>query len=109
MGGVLCQPVQSDGAETEHGDGTAELLEEPDSLAHDQSVKPPAATRTDPQRHVKGEARQARADPWAGQVLDEAAGDRFEDAGGAGTPQHGDIACAGKKRQYGILMMGSNL
>lgn len=109
MGGVLCPPVQSDGAETEHGDGTAELLEEPDGLAHDQSVKPPAATWTDPESDVKGNAGQSRTDPWACQVPDEAAGDRFEDARGGGTPQHRDIACGGEKRQYGILMILSNL
>lgn len=109
MGGVLCRPVQSDGAEAEHGDGTAELLQELDSLAHDQSVKPPAATWTDPERDVKGNACQARADPRARQVLDEAAGGRFEDAGGAGAPQHHDIACGGKESWYGILMILSIL
>lgn len=109
MGGVLCQPVQSDGAETEHGDGTAELLEELDGLAHDQSVKPPAATWTDPERDVKGNARQARADPRARQVLDEAAGDGLEDARGAGTPQHCDVACGREERRYGILMIPSIL
>lgn len=109
MGGVLCRPVQSDGAETEHSDGTAELLEELDGLAHEQSVKPPAATRTDPERDVKGNARQARADPRARQVLEEAAGDRSEDARGAGTPQHRDIACGGEERWCGILMILSML
>lgn len=104
MGEVLCRPVQSDGAETEHGDGTAELLEELDGLTHDQSVKPPAAMWTDPERDVKGNARQARADPRARQVLDEAAGDRFEDARGASAPQHRNIACGGEERWYCILM-----
>lgn len=109
MGGVLCRPVQSDGAETEHGDGTAELLEELDDLAHHQSVQPPATAWIDPERDVKGNARQARADPRASQVFDEAAGDRFENARGAGAPQHHDIACGGEERVYGILMILSIL
>lgn len=96
--GFPCQPVQSDGAEAEHGDGAVELLEELDGLADDQSVKPPAAAGADPQRDVEGNARQAGAHPRARQVLDEAAGDRFKDAGGAGAPQHGGVACGGEGR-----------
>lgn len=102
-GGVPRWPVQSDGAEAEHSDGAVELLEELDSLAHNQSVKPPAAAGADPERDVEGNARQARADPRARQVLDEAAGDRFKDARGAAAPQHGTIAWGGEARGYSMI------
>lgn len=73
-------------------------MEELDGLAEQQSVKPPAAARTGTQRQVEGNAHQAGADPRARQVLDEAVGDRFEDAGAAGAPQHCGVACVDGER-----------
>lgn len=100
MDSLVCRPVQSDGAKAEHRDGAVDLLEELDSLAHHQSVEPPAAAGTDPEGDVEGNTHQARADPRARQVLDEAAGDRFKDAGGAGAPQHCGVACGRRDEDH---------
>lgn len=94
---TMNQPVECDGAETQHGDGAKEFMEELDDLADHQRVKPPAATRAGPQRHIEGNAHQACTDPWTRQVLDEAIGHRFKDIRAAGAPQHCGVTC-GEKR-----------
>lgn len=77
-------------------------MEELESLAEHQRVKPPAAARTGPQGHVEGDAHQAGADPGARQVLDESIGHRFKDVCGAGAPQHGGITCREEQRRLEI-------
>lgn len=67
-------------------------MQELDCSTQHQRVDPEAAARAGVQEHVEGHAHQAGADTRAGQVLNEASGDRLEDVGAAGAPQHGGIA-----------------
>ena len=71
-------------------------MEELHDLAEQQRVEPPAAPGAGSQGHVEGDAHQAGTDPGACQVLDEAIGHGFEDAGAAGAPQHGGVSCGEK-------------
>lgn len=86
-------PVQSDGSKAEHSDRAEEPVQELDGPTESWSVDPEAAARAGVQENIERHAHQASADSRAGQVLNEASGDRLEDVGAAGAPQHSGITC----------------
>lgn len=91
-------PVQCDGAEAENGDRAEEFVEELESFAEHQRVKPQAAPRIGSECHIKGDAHQAGTDTRPCQVLDESIGHCFKDVCAAGAPQHSGITCREKER-----------
>lgn len=93
-------PVQRDGAEAQHGGGAEEFVQEPEGLAEQRRLQPRAAAGAGPQRHIKGNAEQGGADTGTRQVLHEAVGHWFEDAGAARAPQHRRITCGGWEGQH---------
>lgn len=95
---ILRLPVQCDGAEAENRDRAEEFVEELESFAEHQRVKPQAASRIGSECHIKGYAHQAGTDTRPCQVLDESISHCFKDVCAAGAPQHGGITCQEKER-----------